>query len=342
MHSIQVMGLRPSTSYRCAVKAVARGGAAYSWKGMCPTAKIGRAQLSTKNGSVLLNGSPFFMEMAYAYSSCPDTQVVKDNAAMGLNVFDHSEWGCTDSNKNSRTITADELHGLLANTMWWLERDPTSAQKLQQLPELLTPPGGISYTPNLGIGSCNTAADNQALGKYYAELKSMAQNRPVVFWTDISDFVNGNKHNCIDGPSMRALLWTVVAAGVQGVSLRTQVAADPFLGVKVKSDVSASVRQFTNQFAVIQAAVLGGKPLPLQVGLDDPIKYQMWLYGGTYYIIAVNTTSKPQVAKLSSTLLRGSTVQVMWEHRRLQLRSGSFTDNFTSLGVHVYKTVPEK
>lgn len=58
-------------------------------------------------------------------------------------------------------------------------------------------------------------------------------------------------------------------------------------------------------------------------------------WNGSTYIVAVNSNTSPVTSTISG--ITGSTVTVLFENRTLPVSAGSISDDFSALGVHIYK-----
>ncbi len=329
LHRVTVRGLRPATTYYYAVQATPAKGRPSTASGMFATGPIGPATVTAKNGKILLNGVPFFPIMADEFA-CPAQQIVDDNIALGINVLDPSDGGsiCDSS--------VESLHAMLSGKTWWLEHvGGYDAAAVQQLPELMNWQGGITFTqtPSVLIGCNETSTD-----PLYQRIHGLAKVGPVIYWLWLSDPVPSVK-NCLDGPRLQNLFWTVVAAGGLGMKYITQQRLDQSAGISVNSDVSEEAGILAKQMATIGPAILMGQHLLVTTDAKGAaVKLGAWQYGGVVYIVAVNTANSP--ATWTFTVPSPSnlnTTQVLWENRNVMNSSGMISDQFNPLAVHIYK-----
>lgn len=76
---------------------------------------------------------------------------------------------------------------------------------------------------------------------------------------------------------------------------------------------------------------------PKTDGLGQPaVTALLKAHNGGLYLIAVNSANEPVVARFRLNV-RGSEGDVAWEHRKVTVAGGAFSDRFERLGVHVYR-----
>jgi hypothetical protein len=69
---------------------------------------------------------------------------------------------------------------------------------------------------------------------------------------------------------------------------------------------------------------------------DPQVVISARTWAGAVYVIAVNTGERATDATINVPSLRGRTLTVLAESRRIDSNGGSFTDHFDPLDVHIY------
>lgn len=95
-------------------------------------------------------------------------------------------------------------------------------------------------------------------------------------------------------------------------------------------------------FPKLNAEVQKLSPLFLKGNSQGPaecsnpdIHSNIWTYNGIRYLIAVNPTDKP--VKCSFAKVKGNKAEVLFEGRSVDIKTGSFEDEFKPLEAHVYR-----
>ena len=70
---------------------------------------------------------------------------------------------------------------------------------------------------------------------------------------------------------------------------------------------------------------------------NAPVEFTAREMDGKVYLIAANKSPKPQPVKFSGSALAGKKAEVMYEEHRVSIQGNTFSDEFSPLGVHVYR-----
>jgi hypothetical protein len=70
---------------------------------------------------------------------------------------------------------------------------------------------------------------------------------------------------------------------------------------------------------------------------DAPVDFTLREHEGKLYLIAANKSSQPQSVRFSGEILRSRKVEPLFETHPVKVEGDSLADEFTSLGVHLYK-----
>lgn|GEM_PF-7108399 len=343
--TIRISPLAPATHYYYTVSSTAKNGRTSVVRDSFDTGGVEQANLSATTGRFLLNGVPFFPVMATAFGECPDTtNVVEADVAMGVNVLDHSGWPmCSNAQHTAHWPTAEELHGLLQNKIWWLERanrhnrnpDPNAPQptSFDSLPELLHLQGNLTMDPNPGVCAISPAA-------LYDKLVSKAGgSSPFVYNPNLADpgMAEGattSSGSCLDGDRMTAVFWASFLAGVDGMEYTTQIPVRQLDGVEVAGEVKAQAKRQAARLNTLYPAIVGsrGRAIPTA---ESSIKAKAWSYGGNTYVVALNASGQSASAKLMVGI--HGRAKVFWENRGESIVRGAIADHFRPYQVHVYR-----
>jgi hypothetical protein len=99
--------------------------------------------------------------------------------------------------------------------------------------------------------------------------------------------------------------------------------------------VQKLVRELRTLSPVIMAPACASK---LSISpADAPVEYSLRELQGTLYLLAANKSVRPQTVRFSGSALSGKRAQVLQEAHPAGVQSDSLSDEFTPLGVHVYK-----
>lgn len=339
-HKFNVTGLWPATKYYYRITfSNASGKPIATTKGSFTTAVVGPANVSAANGRFLLNGAPAFVTAAMAFNVCPDQAVVDANAQLGLSVMiRNSGFSCPQS--QDPEVWTSMLHTVLskAGQMWWAEVQPPNvpATGPNGFPELLqwNAPRGFSYAPTLAI-SC----DSQGLGEpeLFDTVKKESARGPVLYQTFLRNRIGGSRMNCLTGPALSRLFWTVVAAGGGGLVFITQEGPFPGRGgndpVTVNSDVAVQAKKQSLELAALQPALLAPA---VSASAEGPLRVSAHRYRGATYVLAVNSGQNTARGVIRIKGSKAKVARVWRERRTVAVKSGSITDTLEPTEHHIY------
>jgi hypothetical protein len=335
-HTVTVTPLAPATSYFYSVTTTERNGRTSTKVGSFRTDGVRSATMSVKNGRFRLNGAPFFPIMGMMYTACPKQDVVIDNASMGVNVLDH--WytsNCYDSSKGiRRPVTGEELHSLLKNRVWWLERKDAP---VAGLPEQLDFADNLFLELSAGdLWGCSPRGSSATT--WYEKLKTsvaeqLAQETATVYFAAVT--ATGGIKSCFNARRFTAQFWTAFLAGAAGFEYDNQHGSRED-GVEVKADVMAQAGIETNRLKTLYPVVLSGDERQVNSS-QNAVKARGWSWGGSLYVIAVNTANRDVSAELKLGGTRNGAAKVLWERRSEAVRSGVLKEQFNAHEVHFYR-----
>jgi hypothetical protein len=300
-------------------------------------AAVGTApSLGVSATRITLNGKPFFPMIADEYT-LPNTQWVADVSALGTNTLFMHDHGCPDSHlPGSVPGFPSGVHAVLKGSLFWLVTG--ECVSAASIPEAVQWPDGIVGITNPAYGSCSRLPKFLGtLGVYNAVL-GPARSKPVVWNTWIANELVPGRKWCLTAPKLRALFWSVVAAGGSGLEYYAFVPArNTNTGlpdtVSVDPDVVAASATFSTQLAVLKPAILAA-PRIAGSGVASPtVRYGSWTAGRATYIVAVNTAQTKSAAVIK---VGGTKASVLFESRALKVTGGQLRDSFAPLAVHIY------
>lgn len=99
--------------------------------------------------------------------------------------------------------------------------------------------------------------------------------------------------------------------------------------------VQKLVRELRTLSPVIMAPASSSK-LSLSPA-DAPVEYTLRELEGSLYLLAANKSVRPQTVRFTGSSLTGKRAQVLYETRPVGVEGDTLPDDFTPLGVHVYK-----
>jgi len=340
-HNITVPGLSPNTTYYVLVTATNKSGkSARVWTAFTTAAPgSSPATVTTRGNKLLLNGQPWLALVSSGYS-CMSQQFVSANLAIGISTFQDPA-GCQDPPTWSAYLQA-----LLGDKAWVYETVAQDSQALQGLTSLVKWPAIQNSAQYNYMGGCSDykpPARATMTGDMFNSIQTKTRNKPLIYSAIIVDQLRPNKDSCWTGAEQEALFWTVFAGGGSGLEYTTFRPWDTTATFAVNSTVAAAVAKAVSQAATLGPALLAGKAENIPANQKSQVKYGAWDYGGTTYVVGVNTNNTPS----SGTFLvrghtRATTAQVMWENRSVKIKSGDITEKFGPLAVHIYKVLRAK
>lgn len=341
-HVVSVRGLAPNTNYYALITATPKTGKAVKvWKTF-KTAAPGSAPatVTARGNKILLNGQPFFPIMVGAFT-CPDQEFVRNVSLLGTSILDFvGGTGCGGDRTLTPAERVQKMHTLLNGQVWWLERyarQEVDRQELQDLPELIG--GQLSVLKNWEQPIIEDVCS--ATTKLYSAVAQSTITQTVVYWASLAIAPHRSGEVwCLDGQSLKMAYWTVVSAGGDGVAYSTRDAGNTSY-FDVRPDVLAQAAKQSRQMATLGPCILTGKPVAVKSDTRSSLRFGAWRYGESTCIIAVNTKNTATIGTFGvDSLAKAKTAQVMWEGRNVKVASGSISDRFAPLAVHIYKVLP--
>lgn len=361
-----LIGLDASTTYRVWVRAVSDDG----WRDVAtididtpgvidnPRVTVGRP-----NGSILLNGYPWFPMMLY--SVCP----WEYSAALagGINLFALNPCGTLQSQLNAlkgaaySAGAAGGSGGSGPGIVGWFHYDEPDGANVSAASLPSAPPGvgGLSFLTltnhfysgaaplDWGRGmypSLIAKADvigfdlyplqewcrpNRMADVYWSqrELVELSGDKPTFQWIEADDWKCPGGATAVTPAVVRAESWMAIAGGAHGLGFWPAHWPTGRAIAAVARDVArlGPVTYMPNLAATSDQGEL------LLVARN---------FGGALYVIAINPTYHAMDATMHQALLNGRTLTVLGESRKVRSVHDAFGDSFGPLAVHIYYAGP--
>jgi len=320
------------------------------------------AAIDRSNGSVVLDGMPFFPMMLY--SVCP----YQYGAALdsGINLFALNACGTFQSQLNAlggaafSAGVAGGVAGSGAGIIGWFQRDEPDGDNVAAA-SLPGPPPGVPslsfltltnhfytgaaalpwgrgiYPPLIAradvIGFdlyplqewCRPA---RLADDFYAqrELVDLAGGKPTFQWIEAANW-KCNGASSVTPATVRAESWLAIAGGAHGLGYWPS-SWDPSMN-KVIAGVARDV-------ARLGPAIYA----PSQGAASTRVQLSVRTWAGALYVFAINSGWSGVTARMTIPGLGGRALSVMGEGRRLNTDGDSFSDHFAPMAVHVYIAAP--
>jgi len=131
----------------------------------------------------------------------------------------------------------------------------------------------------------------------------------------------------------RCMLYIALANGSKGFMAYTRFEAFE------EYDVRMAVQSFYEELFHLETALTAGKRLNVKVDSPgDAVDCSAIEYNGKLYIVAANTSPKPQETNFTVAIKGRDILKVIREDRTRELKEGCFTDTFEGYGTHLYTT----
>jgi hypothetical protein len=363
-----LIGLDSGVTYRIWVRAVSEDG--YRDQATIDVTTPGvianpKVDVGRPNGSVLLDGQPWFPMMLY--SVCPWEYPAALGA--GINLFALNPCGTLQSQLN-------ELHGAAYSAgaagghggsgpglVGWFHYDEPDGANVSaaELPGAPPGVGGLSFLTltnhfysgaaplTWGRGmypSLIAKADvigfdlyplqewcrpNRMADVYYSqrELVKLAGDKPTFQWIEADDWKCPGGATEVTPAVVRAESWMAIAGGAHGLGFWP--ASWPGANAHAIAAVGRDV-------ARVGPAIYMGDVAASDNNAQVVISARTW--AGATYVIAVNAGYTDADAIITVPSLNGRTLMVVGESRRVDSDADAFTDHFQPLAVHIYVAAP--
>ncbi len=361
-----LIGLGDSTTYRVWVKGVSDDG----WRdtetldittpGVIANPKV---DVGRPNGSILLNGQPWFPMMLY--SVCPWEYSAALDA--GINLFALNPCGTLQSQLNGlhgaaySAGAAGGSGGSGPGIVGWFHYDEPDGANVSAAELPPGPPGigGLSFLTltnhfysgaaplDWGRGmypSLIAKADvigfdlyplqewcrpNRMADVYWSqrELVKLAGDKPTFQWIEADDWKCPGGQTHVSADVVRNESWMAIAGGAHGLGFWPAHWPTGRAIAGVARDVSrlGPITYMPNLPATSDQGEL------LLVARN---------FGGALYVIAINPTFHSIDATMHQSLLNGRTLTVLGESRKIRSVHDAFGDSFAPLAVHIYYAGP--
>jgi hypothetical protein len=320
-----------------------------------PKVDVGRP-----NGSILLNGYPWFPMMLY--SVCP--WEYSEALGAGINLFALNPCGTLQSQLN-------ELHGAAYSAGaagghsgsgpgivgWFHYDEPDGANvSADSLPPAPAGIGGLSFLTLTNHFYSDAAPLDWGRGMYpgliakadvigfdlyplqewcrpwrmadvfysQRELVKLSGDKPTFQWIEAADWKCPGGATEVTPAVVRAESWMAIAGGAHG------------LGFWPAHWPAASARAI----AAVSRDVARLGPATYMPNLPATTEKGAIILVGALYVIAINTTFEAQDATMRQALVNGRTLRVLGESREIRSVRDAFGDSFQPMGVHIYYAGP--
>jgi hypothetical protein len=325
-----------------------------------PKVDVGRP-----NGSVLLDGQPWFPMMLY--SVCPWEYPAALGA--GINLFALNPCGTLQSQLN-------ELHGAAYSAgaagghggagpglVGWFHYDEPDGANVSAAALPGGPPGvgGLSFLTLTNHFYSGAAALDWGRGMYPSliakadivgfdlyplqewcrpermadvfysqrELVKLAGEKPTFQWIEAADWKCPGGATAVTPAVVKAESWMAIAGGAHGLGYWP--AHWPAGSARAIAAVARDVARLG------PATYMPNQPASADNGA---ILLSARNWAGALYVIAVNSSFSQQNATMKSPLLNGRTLNVLGESRRIRSVGDAFGDSFAPMAVHIYYAGP--
>jgi len=164
-------------------------------------------------------------------------------------------------------------------------------------------------------------------------------SKPVSTYIETTKFQSTSK----EAPSFRdikAEVWMALTHGVVGISYFCHVLSPTFVedGCVANATIASWLKQINGQIKVL-APVLNSPTIngAVSVSSNIPVDIIVKVYQQHTYIFGVAMRDSGVTATFTLKGVSNAVVTVIDENRTISLSNGSFMDNFTGYGVHLYE-----
>jgi hypothetical protein len=176
-------------------------------------------------------------------------------------------------------------------------------------------------------------------------LRNWSNDRKPV-WNCIETTRISNENAIVTPEQVRAEVWMSLVRGSRGIIYFCHQFKPRFIeaGLLAEPEILASVTRTNHQIQRL-APVLNSRTLPDAVVVESPVHQPVEAIckrRGAIYLFAVAMRGAATTATFQ--LRQGpadAEVEVIDEDRKIRLREGKFTDEFSAWGVHLYKIDPK-
>jgi hypothetical protein len=156
------------------------------------------------------------------------------------------------------------------------------------------------------------------------ELVALSAPRPTFQWIEARTWRCDEDALRVTPETIRAESWLAVAGGARGLG---------FFPADWPAELTPAIRRVADEVTALQPALVGPDE---PVAAKAPLVVTARSFGEAFYVIAVNPTRASLHATIRAAGLAGSTASVLGEGRRVEVASGSLSDDFEPLAVHDY------
>lgn len=339
---LKLSPMAPRTRYYWRAMVVNKRGAVLVRGGQFTTGKMNRPVMTVSSTRVLLNGVKTYPIMTKAYSECPTPQVVASNWIIRAQYMHHQSgpgrgYGCPNEEREVRWLSADELHSLLAGNLGWIQDGPRVAPGQPDPPSWDFLPELVSFQAKLAFDREDAALISCQEGwgsatALFDRVRQHAARGPLIHKVLLVRTIVRGVPSCLTAKKVPAMFWIPILAGAAGIHYQTQSGALPSQGFDVDEGVATGVARETQRLATLYPVLFSGKTEKVSSS-SNAVKVLSKSWGGSRYIIALNTDNRPIIARVTTRM--SGRAKVLWENRSVVARSG-FSDKFDAHEVHVY------
>jgi hypothetical protein len=324
-----------------------------------------KAELGKANGTVLLDGQPFFPMIVY--SICPSQYGAA--LASAINLFALNPCGTLQAQLSAlggaaySTAVAGGTWGSGPGLIGWFHFDEPDGINMPASALPGPPPGagGLSFLTLTNHFYSGAAALPWGRGMYPSliakadvigfdlyplqewcrpnrlfdvllaqkELVQLAGGKPTFQWIEADDWKCPGGATAVTPATVRAESWLAIAGGAHGLG---------FWPAQWPAAVGRTIAGVARDVARLGPVIYA----PTQIAGDN--NNRVWIsartWAGAQYVFAVNAGYTAANVKITVPGLGGRTLSVMGESRRVDSDGDSFTDHFAPLAVHIYIAAP--
>jgi hypothetical protein len=369
-HTFDFTDLSPATTYHLWLHDVDEWNRPLTTQLTVTTApRTGTTAASVGNGSILLNGQPFFP--LTTWSTCTNT--IPDRIALGFNLFMGE--GCGHEQTISSALGGKAVAVVNATTKlasqpgvigWYYPDELDGRVSLPLSPAdvtsmAVTPPDGMLSFLTLTNHFFSGAAPLPIGRSLYPAFASIANVigfdlYPLQNWCRNDAFqsvydaqreldtlaagkptfqwIEARKMDCSAALSptpqtVAAETWLAIAGGADGIG---------YFPDEWSADVGTEIGALNTQITDIAPALLAPE---VTSSAPAAVKVGAHTLNGALYVIAVNSSTSPFDVQLQVDGAGSRTFDVLGEGRQVTAADNAISDHFDGLGVHIYVWAPE-
>ncbi len=327
----------------------------------------GSVTATTRGGTILVDGSPWFPLMVYGPCSSIYPSLLADGitlfaqnpcgglqqqlTALGGHALSAGLAGADDSASGSGLVGAfypDEAdsRGIRGAALPAPARPGLRWLTLSNhvFSGASPPPGGRGVYAGLVARSDVVGFDlyplqgwcsRDRLGDVYAaqrELVALAGGRPTFQWIEAAGMnCPTSAEAAVTPDTVRAESWLAIAGGARGLG---------YFPAAWTGDVGGAIRDVAGAVGALLPALVSQPHAVIVSPAGLGVYAAAWAFGGAVYAVAVNAGTAAGQATMAIPGLSGRTVSVLGENRQIEASGAAIADHFEPLQVHLYVAAP--